>query len=731
MKILFLLHCPPPIHGAAMVGHYIMKSSIVNDYFDCSYINLGTSAKVDEIGQKGHHKFKRYIKILSKTFKILRREDPGLVYITLTASGIGFYKDALIVMLVKAFGKKVVFHFHNKGIQKRQHNWLANALYKIVFKNAEVILLSKYLYYDIEKYVPMKRVYYCANGIPENKDGIVRQKKNQGVVEMLFLSNFIESKGIYTLLKACQLLKAKKLPFYCTFIGSEGDITVKDFQEKVKELGVGDCVHYAGRKYGLEKERFYSVSDIFVFPTYYHNECFPLVLLEAMQFSLPVVSTFEGGIQDIVEDGQTGYLVKQRDTLALAEKLELLILDQKLRLKMGSAGRKVYEENYTLAIFEQHFLETLKKLVVEKEKKIPKVLFMLHYPPPVHGAAMVGQYIMQSTLVKSSFDCRFINSGTSNSVDEIGQKGWKKLMRYFEILGQTFKSLNRFDPNLVYLTLTASGIGLYKDALMVILAKAYGKKVVFHFHNKGISKGQDNWFNNLLYRILLKNSEVILLSKNLYYDIEKYVDSERVRYCANGIPEREMSKSTPKALNKKVQLLFLSNLIESKGVYILLEACKILKVKQLPFQCTFVGSEGDITSKDFEIKIEELNVVDQVQYMGRRYGLEKERFYSESDIFVFPTYNDCFPLVLLEAMQFSLPVVSTFEGGISDIVENGETGFLVQPKDAESLADKLELLILNRQLRLRMGETGRKRYSEKFTIEVFEQSFSKIVNELA
>lgn len=362
MKILFILHYPPPIHGAAMVGQYIMESNM-NDLFDCSYINLGTSAKVEEIGHKGLKKIKRYFKILKKTFMVLNRENPNLVYMTLTTSGIGFYKDALIVILVKAFGKKVVFHFHNKGIQKRQDNWFNNTLYKKVFKNAEVILLSKHLYYDIEKYVPIERVHYCANGIPEVQNRIAQPNSNKDVIELLFLSNLIESKGVFTLLKACQLLQAKQLPFLCTFIGSEGDVTIEDFQDKVNELEVSDCVHYAGRKYGLAKENFYSKSDIFVFPTYYHNECFPLVLLEAMQFSLPVVSTFEGGILDIVEEGKTGFLVQQQDAVALAEKLEVLILNHELRLRMGEAGRKRYEEHFTIGVFEQRFSYIMNELV--------------------------------------------------------------------------------------------------------------------------------------------------------------------------------------------------------------------------------------------------------------------------------------------------------------------------------------------------------------------------------
>jgi glycosyltransferase involved in cell wall biosynthesis len=226
-------------------------------------------------------------------------------------------------------------------------------------------LLAHHLYYDIEKYVPKERVFYCANGIPENASIKAPKVNNKDKVPILilFLSNLIASKGVNVLLDACRLLQAKQLPFQCTFIGGEGDITAQEFQEKVKELGIENCVQYAGKKYGIEKEEAYAQADIFALPTYYPNECFPLVLLEAMQSSLPIVSTQEGGIPAIVEDGKTGFLIKQQDAITLAEKLEILIQDAALRQQMGQAGRKYYEQHFTIEVFEKRLTSILKGLV--------------------------------------------------------------------------------------------------------------------------------------------------------------------------------------------------------------------------------------------------------------------------------------------------------------------------------------------------------------------------------
>ena len=364
-KILFILHFPPPVHGAAMVGQYIRESVTINNAFEGRYINLGTSRTIDEIGTGGIIKFLRYFVLLWKTVISVLSFRPNLVYLTLTSKGSGFYKDALVAIKAKALGAKLVYHFHNKGVRSRQDKWLDNLLYKIVFKNADVILLSEHLYPDIQKYVPKNRVHICPNGIPELIPGskFKIQKESNKPVEILFLSNLIESKGVYVLLKACEILKEKEILFHCTYVGGEGDISTDEFIESIEKTDLTEDVHYAGKKYGSDKSEIFSKADLFTLPTYYSNECLPLVLLEAMQFSLPVVSTFEGGIPDVVEDGKTGFLVPQNDAVALAEKLELLIKDPVLRKEMGELGRKKYETEFTLAAFEARFTTILKELV--------------------------------------------------------------------------------------------------------------------------------------------------------------------------------------------------------------------------------------------------------------------------------------------------------------------------------------------------------------------------------
>lgn len=177
---------------------------------------------------------------------------------------------------------------------------------------------------------------------------------------IFFLSNLLIDKGVLTLLDACKRLKEQGKVFRCDFVGGEtADMDAERFEQECVERGLTDCVTYHDRKYGEEKLPFFQQADVFVFPTYYSNECFPLVLLEAMEQGLPCISTNEGGIAAIVDEGEMGFLVPCREVAPLAERISILLKDEALRKRFGEAGRIKFEEEYTLQRFEENIKRCL------------------------------------------------------------------------------------------------------------------------------------------------------------------------------------------------------------------------------------------------------------------------------------------------------------------------------------------------------------------------------------
>lgn len=394
-RVLFVAPLPPPVHGSSVVSKQIKDSKLINDAFRCDFVNNSISRSMNEIGKFPIAKMGRYFAAyFSMLWKLLtHRYD--LTYLAITVNGIGFLKDWPFAITARLLSRHHVIHQHNKGMDGYAERWPYSWMLRSCYKNAKVILLSWNLYADISKVVSKEQVMVCPNGLamPElliKGVNTVNAKPN-AIPHFLFLSNLIESKGVYVLLDACKILKEDGYRFRCTFVGGETkQISRESFEHSIRERDLEDSVKYVGPKYGDEKEVFWNDANVFVFPTFYYNECFPLVVLEAMQHKLPVVTSNEAGIPDMVEDGKTGYLVDAQvlkdnscnETLGsiamegereknrkfnatrgaeIARTLERLLTHPELRRQMGEAGYEHYKKYFTQEAFEKTMLECLRK----------------------------------------------------------------------------------------------------------------------------------------------------------------------------------------------------------------------------------------------------------------------------------------------------------------------------------------------------------------------------------
>lgn len=195
-------------------------------------------------------------------------------------------------------------------------------------------------------------------GYPENKlithyigielPPIRYSKKHNGAIEILHVARLTEKKGTTYLLEALSKVKNDNLKLEII-----GDGPLKaELLNQVKELGIQDKVNFLGSKsHDFVLEKMLS-TDIFCVPSVTastgDSEGLGMVFLEAATRYTPVVATLHGGIPEAVENGKTGFLVPERDSEALAEKLSLLIDNVDLRKKMGLAARKMVEEKFDI-----------------------------------------------------------------------------------------------------------------------------------------------------------------------------------------------------------------------------------------------------------------------------------------------------------------------------------------------------------------------------------------------
>lgn len=334
-----------------MVGESIRNSDFLNGRYETKYINLSLSKRIHEIGKINIGKFHRYFALLIKVLSICLFWKPSLVYITPDVAGKGFYKDFVLVSLMKFFGHKVLIHLHNKGVRYRVNGLIQEVFFRSFFSGVRVILLAKELYSDISEYVDEKNIRICHNGITRLWDLPVKSHCN--TPKFLFLSNLIEEKGLKQILEACEELKESNIDFELNIVGGEADWSSSRLNKEIQTRGLALYVQYYGRLVGEAKAKMFMDSDIFVFPTYYSKECLPLVVIEAMQFGLAVISTREGGIPSLVEDGYNGILIEAKKSDALAKAMIKLQSDSVMLETFSQNAVSTYMKNFTQDHFEK------------------------------------------------------------------------------------------------------------------------------------------------------------------------------------------------------------------------------------------------------------------------------------------------------------------------------------------------------------------------------------------
>ena len=130
--------------------------------------------------------------------------------------------------------------------------------------------------------------------------------------------------------------------------------------------------------------------------------------------------------------------------------------------------------------------------------------------------------------------------------------------------------------------------------------------------------------------------------------------------------------------------------------------------------------------------VQDNKLMDLVNFLGVNVGDEYYRVYSNASIFCLPTFfeSENVPIVTIDACEFALPIVGTKWRGVPSVVQDNINGFLVPPKNHQAVAEKLEILIKDPELRLLMGQRGRNIYLETFKIDIFYKQMDKIFQEI-
>lgn len=181
----------------------------------------------------------------------------------------------------------------------------------------------------------------------------------------------------------------------------------------------------------------------------------------------------------------------------------------------------------------------------------------------------------------------------------------------------------------------------------------------------------------------------------------------------NGLPNTDVCLFTREDSIGIPRVVMVARFAPPKRQDLLLLAVSALRKEGIELRLDLVG-DGPMMEKAKALS-RELNLKDTVRFLGDREDVV--RCLEAADIFSLLSDREGFPMTILEAMRAGLPVLAHNVGGISEAVRDGETGCLVSPGDFSALCSKMRLLLLSKDLRLRMGLAGRQLFSAEFTVD--------------
>lgn len=254
-------------------------------------------------------------------------------------------------------------------------------------------------------------------------------------------------------------------------------------------------------------------------------------------------------------------------------------------------------------------------------------------------------------------------------------------------------------------------------------------KLICSFHGHDAFFPINGFIENNGYYSNLFNSNSLIIANTKYLAnqlIELGCNSKKIKTIPVGVNTSFFGlKSYSKDL-REINIISVGRLVKVKGHSFLIEACKILKNKNYDFRLSIIG-EGDQLEYLTEL-INKYSLQNVVFLLGPKNRNQIKRLLHENDVFIFPSISlddgraETQGLATIEAQSCGLPVIAFDSGGIKYTLKNNDTGFLCKEKDINSLVDKIEIFIHNKELIEVMGNKGR-----QYVLQTFDE---KVINNI-
>lgn len=353
-----------------------------------------------------------------------------------------------------------------------------------------------------------------------------------------------------------------------------------------------------------------------------------------------------------------------------------------------------------------------------------KVLAVGQTPPP-YG----GQAVAIDSFVRGSYEhlqVFHVRMSFSTEMDEVGKVRLGKFVHLAILVLRILACRFRTGAQVLYYPPAGPDlVPVLRDLVILLSTRWAFDRTVFHFHAGGLSQIFPRLPRLLrpLFWAAYGRPELAIQPSELNPPDSEFLHARHTVVVPGGVPDAAGAAASAGSRQVPI-LLYVGVLRESKGLLVLVDACRLLFQRGLVFELHLMGHpESRAFDRQLRAAVSAARLAERTMFLGVRTGADKDRYFRGSDIFCYPTHfeSETFGIVLIEAMKFSLPVVATRWRGVPGSVQEGQNGFLVPVRDSRALADKLQLLIDDPELAQQMGRRGRALYLERYTEEEFRR----------
>ena len=257
------------------------------------------------------------------------------------------------------------------------------------------------------------------------------------------------------------------------------------------------------------------------------------------------------------------------------------------------------------------------------------------------------------------------------------------------------------------------------------IARLWRKKIIIHFHAFSPHSTIKTKFRPV-YKYLFSHADrVVLLSEYWKDQVTEEFQLPEGRAIVIYNPCTTIISS--KSYIQKKQILYAGTLNPRKGYSDMINAFALIAPKYPEWEIVFAGN-GEIDNG--KLLVQQHNIEQRTAFLGWVDGEQKDKAFKEAMIFCLPSYAEGFPMAVLDAWSYGLPVVTTPVGGIPDIAINRTNLLLFTPGDVQTLANNFEELIKDPSLCKTIADEGKKLASTKFNIKTINQEIESLYNTL-